>query len=174
MSWGTFALFVGGGLWLALWRGPARLVGLAPAALATVLLVLTPTPDVLISGDGRQVGIVTGDGRLLSLRDTRSEFTRDNLMELAGVEADPLPLADWPGANCTRDFCAFAFERAGREWHLLMSRSRYLVDEGELAAACARADVVVSERYLPRSCVPKVLKADMTTLSRTGGLALVM
>ena len=95
-------------------------------------------------------------------------------MELAGVEADPLPLAEWPGAACTRDFCAVGFERAGRTWHLLMSRSRYLVDEDELAEACARADVVVSERYLPRSCRPRMLKADMVMLSRSGGLALVM
>lgn len=83
MGWGTFALFVGGGMWLALWRGRARLWGLAPAALATLMLLATPVPDLLISGDGR----------LLVLRDSRSDFTRDNLMELAGVEAEPVPTA---------------------------------------------------------------------------------
>ena len=118
MGWGTFALFVAGGLWLALWRGRARLWGLGPAALATVLLVLTPTPDVLVSGDGRQVGVVTGDGRLLSLRDTRSEFTRDNLMELAGVEADPVPLAEWPDAECSAGSRSLpALDRSGITAH---------------------------------------------------------
>src|SRR5690606_9062748 len=61
MSGPTFALFVAGGLWLALWRGKVRLLGLAPAALATILLLATPVPDILISSDGRQVG-VTGEG----------------------------------------------------------------------------------------------------------------
>jgi len=174
MGWGTFALFVAGGLWLALWRGRARLWGLAPAALAAVLLALTPTPDVLISGDGRQVGIVTEDGRLLSLRDTRSEFTRDNLMELAGVEADPVPLAEWPGATCSPDFCVLGVERGGRTWHLLLARSRNLIEERALVAACERADIVVADRYLPRSCRPRELLADRRMLDASGGLALVL
>ena len=174
MSWGTFALFVAGGLWLALWRGRARLWGFAPAGLGAALLLLTPTPDVLISGDGRQVGVVTEDGRLLSLRDTRSEFTRDNLMELAGVEADPVPLADWPGAECSPDFCVLGVERAGRTWHLLLARSRNLIEERSLAAACERADIVVADRYLPRSCRPRELLADRRMLDASGGLALVL
>ena len=174
MGWGTFALFVAGGLWLALWRGRARLWGLGAAGLATVLLLLTPTPDVLISGDGRQVGVVTEDGRLLSLRDTRSEFTRDNLMELAGVEADPVPLAEWPGAECSADFCVLAVERAGRTWQLLLARSRNLIEERALAAACERADIVVADRYLPRSCRPRELLADRRMLDVSGGLALVL
>jgi competence protein ComEC len=174
MGWGTFALFVAGGLWLALWRGRARLWGLAPAALATVMLALTPTPDVLVSGDGRQVGIVTNDGRLLSLRDTRSEFTRDNLMELAGVEADPVPLTEWPGATCSPDFCTLGVERAGRTWHLLLARSRNRIEERALAAACERADIVVADRYLPRSCRPRELLADGRMLDFSGGLAMVL
>ena len=174
MGWGTFALFVAGGLWFALWRGRARLWGLGAAGLATVLLLLTPTPDVLISGDGRQVGVVTEDGRLLSLRDTRSEFTRDNLMELAGVEADPVPLAEWPGAECSADFCVLAVERAGRTWQLLLARSRNLIEERALAAACERADIVVADRYLPRSCRPRELLADRRMLDVSGGLALVL
>jgi competence protein ComEC len=174
MGWGTFALFVAGGLWLALWRGRARLWGLAAAGLATALLLLTPTPDVLVSGDGRQVGVITEDGRLLSLRDTRSEFTRENLMELAGVEADPVPLAEWPGAECSPDFCVLGIERAGRTWHLLLARSRNLIEERALAAACERADIVVADRYLPRSCRPRELLADRRMLDASGGLALVL
>ncbi|WP_305096141.1 ComEC/Rec2 family competence protein [Croceibacterium aestuarii] len=174
MGWGTFALFVLGGLWLALWRGKERLWGLAAAGAATLSMLLTPAPDVLVSGDGRQVGIVTRDGRLLSLRDTKSEFTRDNLMELAGVEAEPVPLATWRGAECSRDFCTLTIERAGRSWRLLMARSRNMIEERALAAACERADIVVADRYLPRSCRPRALLADARTLGETGGVALVL
>jgi competence protein ComEC len=169
----TFALFVGGALWLALWRGKARLLGLAPVGLATVLLLATPVPDVLISGDGRQVGVTVGDGRLLSLRETRSAFTRENLLELAGVTGEPVAMETWPGARCSGDFCVLSIERAGREWHLLMSRSGNLIEERALAAACEQADIVVSERRLPRSCRPRWLKADGRMLSETGGLAIV-
>jgi competence protein ComEC len=174
MGWGTFALFIAGGLWLALWRGKARLWGLAAAALAIGLLLATPAPDLLIAGDGRNVGIATAEGRLLLLHDSRSEFTRDNFKELAGVEAEPVALAEWPGADCNADFCAVTLRRAGRDWRLLLSRSRYLVDAAVLAAACARADIVVSERWLPRTCLPKRLKADGRMLARTGGLSVVL
>lgn len=170
----TIALFVAGGLWLALWRGRARLLGLIPAALATVLLVATPTPDVLVSGDGRHVGVAGEEGRLLMLRDTRSDYVRDNLRELAGLQEEPVPLGDWAGARCSRDFCTLAIERGDRRWTLLMARSRDMVEERALAAACDRADIVVADRFLPRSCRPRWLKADRRLLDRTGGLALYL
>ena len=174
MSGAAFALFVAGGLWLALWRGRARLFGLLGTAAGTALLLATPLPDLLIAGDGRQTGIRTADGRLLALRETRSAFTRENLMELAGVSADPVLLADWPGAQCSRDFCVATLRRGKRDWHVLLARSRDVVEERALAAACARADIVVADRWLPRSCAPRWLKADRRLLSATGGLAITL
>lgn len=174
MGGAAFALFLAGGLWLALWRGRARLLGLLPAAVATGLLLATPVPDLLVSGDGRHVG-VTGEGdRLLVLRETKSEFTRDNLLELAGVTGEPVPLAEWPGARCSEDFCTIALVRGGREWQVLMSRSRQRIEERALAAACERADVVVADRWLPFSCRPRWLRADGRMLAESGGLAIVL
>ncbi|MBA4052103.1 MAG: metal-binding protein, partial [Erythrobacter sp.] len=170
------ALFAGGGLWLALWHGRARLAGLVPVAAASVMVALTPVPDILVTGDGQQVGITMrapeGTLRLVSLRDSRSEYTRDNLMELAGVGADPVPIAQWPGARCSPEFCTLAIARGGREWVLLLGRSRNQVEERALAAACAEADIVASERFLPRSCRPRWLKADRRFLERSGGIAI--
>lgn len=170
------ALFACGGLWLALWHGRARLAGLVPVAAASVMVALTPVPDVLVTGDGQQVGITMrapdGTLRLVSLRDSRSEYTRDNLMELAGVGAEPVPITDWPGARCSPEFCTLAIARGGREWVLLLGRSRNQVEERALAAACAEADIVASERFLPRSCRPRWLKADRRFLERSGGIAI--
>ena len=172
MTGPTFALFVVGGLWVALWRGKARLLGLVPALAGVVLLLATRVPDLLISGDGRHVGI-TGEGdRLLVLRESRSDFSKDNLLELAGMEGEPLALADWPSADCSTEFCVVSLTRGGREWHLLMSRNRQIVTERALAAACERADIVVSDRWLPQTCRPRWLKADARMLVETGGLAI--
>ncbi len=172
----SVGLFAAGGLWLALWRGRVRLAGLAPVAVASVLAVLTPIPDVLVAADGQQVGItMTGpdrEPRLLSLRDSRSSYTRENLMELAGVAADPVPLDEWPGARCSAAFCSLTIRRDGREWTLLLGRNRDRVEERGLASACARADIVVADRYLPRSCRPRWLKADRRYLEQSGGLAI--
>jgi competence protein ComEC len=169
---GALLLFVGGALWLALWRGRARLAGLVPMSVAALLIAFAPVPDMLVSGDGRHVGIVTEGGRLLVLREGRSSYARDNLLELAGLEGEPVPLESWDGAECSREFCVATLQRGGRDWHLLMARSRELVTERALAAACERADIVIADRYLPRSCEPRWLKADRRMLDETGGLSI--
>lgn len=173
MGKSSIALFVIGGLWLALWRGPVRLAGFLPIVAGIIPLTLLEPPDILISRDGRHVGI-TGEGAesLLVLRDTRSDYVRDNLTELAGMDGAVVPMVQWPGANCSRDFCVITLRRAGRDWRLLMSRSHDFVEERALAAACDKTDIVISDRWLPRSCQPMVLKVDRGLLSRTGGLAI--
>jgi competence protein ComEC len=173
MGKGSIALFTIGGLWLALWRGPVRLAGFLPVMAGAIMLTVLTPPDILVSGDGRHVGIVgEAERTLLVLRDARSDYARDNLTELAGMDGAVLPMAKWPNAQCSRDFCAITLHRGGRDWRLLLSRSREMTEERALAAACERADIVISDRWLPRSCRPAVLRADRRLLSHTGGLAI--
>lgn len=166
-------LFVAGGLWLALWSGRIRLLGLVPALAGAVALLFLRTPDVLVSGDGRHVGI-TGEakGELLVLREGKSDFVRENLLEAAGMEGETRKLDDWPGAKCNDNFCAVTLRREGRDWRLLLSRGRDYVPERQLAAACDAADIVIADRWLPRSCQPRWFKADRKFLERTGGLTI--
>lgn len=174
MGLGTVMLFVGGGLWLALWRGWARLLGLAPALAGTVLLLATPVPDLLVTRDGRELGIVDGQGRLFLLRAGNSSYSRENIVELSGTEAEPLAIQDYPGARCSADFCSLSLQRDGRDWHLLLARSRERIDEGSLSAACELSDIVVADRWLPRSCRPRWLKADRRFLNESGGLSVYL
>lgn len=169
-----FALFVAGGLWCGLWRGAVRLWGLAAWAVAAILFVMNPAPDMLVSGDGRHVGIAGEGAQLLVLRDSRSDFARDNLLELAGMDGTPVPIERWRDAQCSRDFCVISLRRDNRVWHVLMARSRDRTEERELAAACERADIVIADRYLPRSCQPRWLKADRRMLDQTGGLTITL
>jgi competence protein ComEC len=173
MGGGSIALLTIGGLWLALWRGRVRLLGLIPAAIGALSLTMLRPPDILVTGDGRYVGI-TGEsqGELLVLRASRSDYVRDNLEEMAGMNGEQRLIADWPGARCSPDFCALTLHRGDRDWRLLMARGRDDVPERALAAACDRADIVIADRWLPGSCRPALLKADRRLLSRTGGLAI--
>lgn len=172
MTYATFALFLAGGLWLALWQGRGRLLGLPLAAAATIMLLTTPAPDLLISGDGRHVGIPMPDDRLLSLRQSRSDYAKDNLRELAGVSSEPIAMADWPDAECSPEFCVLSIDRGAQEWVLLMTRNNQRVEERALAAACEKSDIVIADRWLPASCNPRWLKADRNLLERTGGLSI--
>ena len=172
MGGALFALFVAGGLWLALWRGRVRFWGLAAALFAAIAFVAKPPPDILVSSDGRHVGIAGQGDRLLMLRDSRSDYAKDNLLELAGMDGEPIALRDWPEARCSRDFCVLTLRRPTLSFHVMMARTRERIDERALAAACERADIVVADRYLPWSCEPRWLKADRRMLNRTGGLTI--
>ena len=174
MGLGTLLLILAGLAWLALWQGRTRLWGLAPVVLGAMLVLVTPRPDVLITRDGRHVAIAGEDERLLVLRDGRSSYARDNLLELAGSEGDVLALDRFPGAQCSPDFCVITLARGGREWTVLMARSNDLVEERALAAACDQAHIVVADRFLPRSCQPLWLKADRAFLSAEGGVSLYL
>ncbi len=172
MGQGSFMLFIAGGLWLALWRGKLRLAGLIPAMMGLTMLAFLRPPDVLISNDGHHVGITGEGGSLLVLRQGKSDFAKENLQEIAGMDGETQLLEDWPGARCNRDFCAVELDRGGRKWRLLIARSKDLVDIRELASACARADIVIADRRLPYPCKPALLKADRAMLGQTGGLTL--
>lgn len=173
MGQGAFALFLAGGLWLALWQARARLWGLVPALIGVLLLTQVRAPDLLISGDGRHVGIMgQAPGELLVLRESRSGYTRDNLIESAGMNGTTRLIESWPGARCNRDFCAVMIEREGRQWQLLIGRGTDYVSERGLAAACERVDIVIAPRYLPWSCKPRWIKADRRMLDQSGGLTI--
>jgi competence protein ComEC len=43
-----------------------------------------------------------------------------------------------------------------------------------ITSACMSADIVVSDRRLPRGCQPRWLKLDREALSHTGGLAIYL
>lgn len=167
MPAGAFALCVGGGLWLALWRSGWRIAGLVPVVAGIGWALATPAPDLIVTGDGRHLGVRTATGGVAILRDRAGDYVRDTLAEGGGVDGEPMLLSDVPEARCNRDLCWI--ERNGRR--VLATRSGDLVPAGELAAVCRRADVVVSERRLPRTCRARWLTLDRPTLARTGGVA---
>jgi competence protein ComEC len=168
----AYALMLAGLLWAGLWRTRWRWWGAAPLALGVLWAMLTPAPDLLVTGDGRHLAIRAADGQMVLLRERAGDYVRDLLSELSGVEADFLDMEDAPAAACSDALCAYDLDAGGRRWHVLATRSRDIVDMNAMAQACAGADIVISDRRLPRSCRPRWLKADPSLLARTGGLAL--
>lgn len=168
----AFALMAAGGLWIALWRTGVRRLGLVPLIVGGVWAAATPAPDLIVTGDGRHLAIRGADGRLALLRPRAGDYVRGLLGEAAGIEEEAVALDGLPGARCSRDTCVATIRRDGRSWSLLATRSPYFIDIAEFNRACAAADIVVSDRRLPRSCRPRWLKADRSLLADTGGLAI--
>ncbi|MGN5373766.1 ComEC/Rec2 family competence protein [Sphingomonas hankookensis] len=171
---GAFAAMVMGGLWIALWRARWRRWGIVPLAAGAVWALATPAPDLLVTGDGRHLALATGDGGMAILRDRAGDYVRSTLGEGGGVTGDLPPLSEQPNARCSPDLCVAIRTAGGRRWTILATRSGYAVPWGELVAACARADIVVSERRLPDRCRPRWLKLDRSLLRRTGGVAVTL
>ena len=169
---GAFALLVIGGLWLLLWSTRLRWAGSLPFAAGAVWAFVTPAPDLLVTGDGRHLALRGVDGRMALLRPRTGDFVRDMLAEAAGIDAELPELDALPNAQCSEDACRAVVTRGGHSWTLLATRSSYLAPIDAINGACAGADVVVSDRRLPRSCVPRWLKLDRDALARTGGVAI--
>jgi competence protein ComEC len=169
---GGYALFLAGMLWLALWRGSRRFWGLAPALVAVGAMALARPPDLLVTGDGHNLGIVDHDrDRLLILREGRSTFTRDAMQASAGMAGDVVPIEDWAGARCNRDVCLFHLERGGRDWRILVVRRTAWDLAMDLRAACAAVDIAILPQKYPGTCRPGIALIDKALLLRTGGMA---
>jgi len=167
----AFGAMMGGALWVLLWRTRLRWAGTVPFLLGAAWALTTPAPDLIVTGDGRHLAVRGSDGTLAVLRERAGDYVRDMLGEGGGVDGDLPAMDDLAGATCNADACRVTVQRAGRNWRVLATRSGYMLDARELNAACARADIVVSERWLPRGCRPTWLKLDRHYLERSGGVS---
>jgi competence protein ComEC len=170
----AFGAMVAGGLWLALWTGRARLLGLAPFAIGAAAAAAAPTPDLLVTGDGMHLAVVASDGTPRILRNRTGDFMRDVFAESSGFDGDPAVLEEAPFASCSRDSCVADVVRRGRSWRVLATRSSAWLEWDDMVRWCAQSDIAVSDRWLPRGCSPKWLKLDRDSLGRTGGVAIYL
>ena len=170
----AFGLMVIGGIWLCLWNSRLRQIGLVPATVGAAAAILSPRPDILVTGDGRHLAVVGEDGVPLLLREGAGDYVRGLFSEASAFDGDPIPLASRPFSACSRDSCVAVLRKGGTDWRLLATRSPARIDWAVLTKACADADIVVSSRRLPRGCAPRWLKLDRLTLAETGGVALYL
>lgn len=170
----AFALMVIGGLWLCLWTTRPRWLGVVPFAVGVVGAGFSTAPDLMITGDGRHLAIVTRDGVPLLLRERSGDFIRDVFAEASGFDADPGALSAARFSDCSRDSCVALVRRGGRSWRLLATKSSTHIDWRPLVDSCAKADIAVSDRWLPKACTPRWLKLDRKTLEVTGGVSIYL
>jgi competence protein ComEC len=170
----AYGLMITGGLWVMLWRTRPRLLGLVPLTAGVVMALTAPTPDLIITDDGRHLAVRDDAGRLAILRPKSGDFVRQILAERSAYagELDDLDVARH--ADCTPDACVIPLQRGGRTWTVLATRSRHMIDWRDLMVLCRKADIIVSERLLPRACIGRWLTIDPRMLRQTGGMAIAL
>lgn len=157
-------LFTLGAIWLILWRGRVQAVGLVPVAAALGLWLMAERPVLLVSGDGRLVGLEGPEGRALSAA-KGGGFAAENWLQNDGDLVEQATAADRAGFTGTKG--ARWFELAGLRGVALSGKGA----EAALAEVCSGADLVIlagRAEAVPQGC-PLV---DQAVLAETGPLAI--
>jgi competence protein ComEC len=147
---------------LGLLRTPLRWSGAAVLALSVIWALALPQPDILISGDGHNVGVRGKDGRLHLMRTAKDAFL---LKEWLAADADsrlPTDPSLPRGVSCDEAGCVT--QLADGALVALALRPDALADD------CERAALVVTARQPPPACPPPVI--DLDRLRRQGAMAL--
>jgi competence protein ComEC len=166
-SFGTGPLIAAsaGIILMGLLRTPLRWSGAAMLAMAIVWALIVPQPDILISGDGRNVAVRGKDGRLHMMRTSKDAFL---VKEWLAADADPRAVSDVTlsqGVSCDDAGCVVQMASGISEGALvsLALRPEALADD------CERA-VLVTKTQAPRACASAVI--DYGRLQRQGAMAL--
>jgi competence protein ComEC len=157
-------LFTLGALWLILWRGKVQWAGVVPVLAALVLWVVADRPSLLVSGDGKLLGLEGPEGRALSAA-KGGGFAAENWLQNDGDLAEQAAAADRPGFDGPKG--EKRFDLAGRRGVVLTGKGA----ETKVAKACATADLVilsVEAMSPPTNCA----LIDVKMLAATGPLAI--
>ncbi|MEM7088208.1 MAG: ComEC/Rec2 family competence protein [Pseudomonadota bacterium] len=158
--WFVLPILALGAVWMALWQGRLRWVGLAPVLAVFVLWDPGRRPDVLVAASGGLVGVMTEQGRALS-KDKGSGFVAGVWLENDGDGADqPAAAYRWP-------------DRAGLVQRISLNDKELVHITGKRAASdfneCDAHQIIVSPVALNLNGACGVF--DAPRLLKTGSLA---
>jgi len=152
-----------GMLWLILWQGRLRLMGVAPVLIAFAIWSQAARPPVLVSASGGLMGVMTEQGRALS-KAKGDGFTAQSWLENDGDAADQFAAFERDGLSGARD--ALRIRLANQEIAHLSGRAV----EARIEEACQTAAMVIVTKKIEAS--HSCLIFDAQKLRATGSLAI--
>jgi len=166
------ALMTFGMLWICIWRGRMRWLGLVPFVCAALFIPLTPRAAVLVSDDGKLMAVRDAEGDLYFSTLSREKFVREQWAVREGdVKAAPKA---WPApedkeavspVTCKTGYCLYT----------LGETIFGFVDAQEgVAAACrAGAKILISaqDTKRARNCAADAVMIGKYDLRREGAYA---
>lgn len=159
----AFALIVLGGLWLALWQTPLRLVGVAAAAAGLLLAPFLPRADIYVARSGALVAVRGSDGKISALPARQARFELERWLEYDGDArtAEAAQRAD--GFTCDSIGCVAEVKG------LVVSVARH---PAAIADDCAVARILVLDVPRPKGCDGPDVVIDYFDVLREGPHAL--
>jgi competence protein ComEC len=153
-------LVVAGGIWICLWTGRKRWLGLVGVGLGMIGAMTAAPPAVIVAGDGRAVLLRNADGQP-RLVGRRAGFELDVWLSAIGIEGSHR--ADLSAGVASDGQASVVDLDADR------TLAAVITDPLAFGEECPRAVLVVSPRRAPLWCTPPLLM-DGARLARTGAL----
>ncbi len=155
-----------GGLWITLWRGNWRWLGLAPICLGLLIAAFAKPPDILIARNGRDVAVRLASGRLALLHQPKDDYAAASWLKRDGDARAPdkAVATVQEGVRCDADGC-IAHLKSG----LVMAQSARF---DALHEDCDTAQIVVSAVPTRFTCRAPRLVVDRFDVARNGAYAI--
>jgi competence protein ComEC len=164
-AWTLPAAFLGI-LWLCLWRGPLRWLGL-PFAFAVSLAPRPPSPDLWVSADASAVAVREGSQAILYRTDVKL-FAAQVWARRRGLEqpANPLAARD-ESYDCDRWSCAPRANIDAPRVAAVWTRRTSTIDK-KLPVFCTWAEVIIIRGDADPAACPRALVLTARDFERGG------
>ena len=139
----ALALMLAGGLWLTLWRGRARLGGVALICAGIAMAPFAVRPDVLIGRDGKLVAMRNLAGQFVVVAEPHSQFELKRWLEHDGDGRSVADVLATPGLSCDSVGCVMDMRG------LRVSVSQH---PASLADDCAMAGLLIMSVPARKGC----------------------
>ena len=133
-----------GGLWLCLWRGRWRSIGVVGLLFGAISGSVIDQPDILISESGRLAAVRLDEGRFVLSSKTRDRFSGKQWLGAVGREQADV----WGEVNDGSTRC----DKLGCTTLAKNKRIAFIWDERGLRDDCRRADIVVAAIPIHGEC----------------------
>ncbi|TDI57693.1 MAG: ComEC family competence protein [Alphaproteobacteria bacterium] len=151
-------LISAGFVWLCLWRPRFRLFGLLPIAAGLLLVpLMADPPDLVMTADGRAVGVRDAGGTLRIAGSRKGSFIVEQWLEAEGSRA-PDRQAIRDGVACDRLGCILRARGA-----IVVAHIR---DPAAFIEDCRRADIVLTPLRAPDDCAASLVIDGRATARR--------
>lgn len=157
-----------GGLWLVIWQGRVRYIGLAPIAIAALLIPFSPRPDILVNSRVDLFAVRGHDGKLWLSSEGKEKFTRNEWQDREGGRG----IDFWPETGpssvitCTEGNCTYK-----AKGHTVV----FVKTVDGLPADCSGATLVLSaEPFKETECRHQTAMLDKWDLWRNGAAAIYL
>jgi competence protein ComEC len=156
-----------GGLWLCLWAGRWRLLGLVAIAAGIATIAFVRSPDILVHEEARLVAVKDSSGALLLSSSRAARTDGETWLRRAGQEQGGLwPQEGYsPDGQLSCDSIGCLYRRAGHVVAIAWEPEALVED-------CREADIVISAEPVRGACPSAQAVIDRFDLWREGSHAI--